>query len=275
MDIWATVVHTVDPASSRLPSIRNPVAVGNSLLVLTICMLLGALFMTPSIAQAIQAAGAPVGDGWVAARGWWDQLPRFSWALAMILGLAGVWAIWTLAPPRGAEPHGPVWDDIWRLLVGYCGWVVVAAMLADLSAQQSATSRHPRLVLALAAGAFAGIGLLGLRGVFRLIGQRSREYRRMMSSRQSVDLLMLAVGGAVFGQVMVYLSRFTGGGRLTVSTLGSVLLAACMLMLIIGLAYLVLNAWWIRQALRRPPPNLDEVLQPRMPNETWALDRED
>jgi hypothetical protein len=186
-----------------------------------------------------------------------------------------VWAIWALAPPRGAEPHGPVWDDIWRLLIGYCGWIVVATMLVELSGHQSATSRHPRLVLSLAVGTFAIIGLLGLRGVFRLIGQRSREYRRMLGSRQSVDLMMVVVAGAVAGQVMVYLSRFSGSARLAISTLGSVLLAACLLMGLIGLGYLVLNAWWIRGALRRPPPHLDEILQARMPNETWAMDRED
>jgi hypothetical protein len=97
----------------------------------------------------------------------------------------------------------------------------------------------------------------------------------MLGSRQSVDLMMVVVAGAVAGQVMVYLSRFSGAARLAISTLGSVLLAACLLMGLIGLGYLVLNAWWIRGALRRPPPHLDEILQARMPNETWAMDRED
>jgi len=46
-------------------------------------------------------------------------------------------------------------------------------------------------------------------------------------------------------------------------------------MVLIGLAYLVVNAWSIRRALRRPPPALDEVLLPRIPNETWLPDRED
>ncbi len=275
MDIWSTVVHSVDPASSRLPSIRNPVAVGNSLIVLTLCMVIGAMFMVPSIAAAIESASNDGASGWTAVRGWWDYLPHFNWPYALALGLAGVWAIWTLSPPRGAEPHGPVWDDIWRLMVGYCGWVVVAAMLANLSDHQSATARHPRLVLSLAAGVFAIIGLLGLRGVFQLIGQRSREYRRMMGSRQSVDLMMLVVAGAVVGQVMVYLSRFAGSWHFAVSTLGRVMLVACMFMVLIGLAYLVLNACWIRRALRKPPPDLDEILQARMPNETWAMDRED
>jgi hypothetical protein len=114
MDVWATVVHTIDPASSRLPSIRNPVAVGNSLLVLTVCLLIGGLLMAmPFVATAMESArsgSAAPGNANV----WWRQLPQFNWPYALVLGLTGVWAIWTLAPPRGAEPGGPVWDDIWR-----------------------------------------------------------------------------------------------------------------------------------------------------------------
>jgi hypothetical protein len=278
MDVWATVVHTIDPASSRLPSIRNPVAVGNSLLVLTVCLLIGGLLMAmPFVATAMESArsgSAAPGNANV----WWRQLPQFNWPYALVLGLTGVWAIWTLAPPRGAEPGGPVWDDIWRLIVGYCGWVAAATMLASLSQPQADTSRHPRLVLVVTAGAFATIGLFGLRGVFHLIGQRSREYRRLLGSRQSVELIILAIGGAVLGRLIAYLAVFEwfpASWRVSVQTLGSVILSASMFMVLIGLAYLVMNAWWIRQALRSPPPAIDEVLLPRMPNDTWAMDRED
>ncbi len=32
------------------------------------------------------------------------------------------------------------------------------------------------------------------------------------------------------------------------------------LMVVIGLFYLVVNAWWIRRSLRCPPPRLDELI---------------
>jgi hypothetical protein len=274
LDVWSTVIHTVDPAASRLPSVRNPLAVGNSLVVLTACMFAGALLMcVPSIVMAVEDA-----DLYDGGRSWWNRLPGLHWQSALVLIIAGGWAVWNLAPPRGSEPHGPVWDDIWRLAVGYVGWIACAAMLAGVLGLQTSGSRSARIVLGLAAGAFALIGMFGLRGVFRLIGQRSREYRRMKAHRQSVDLMMLAVAGAMLGNLIDHASHATwlaAPWRLTVHTIGSALLAMSMFMLVVGLAYLVANAWWIRQALLRPPPALDEVLLPRMPNDTWLPDRED
>ncbi len=37
--------------------------------------------------------------------------------------------------------------------------------------------------------------------------------------------------------------------------------AIATLMVVVGLAYLVMNAWWIRRSLRCPPPGLAEILQ--------------
>ena len=42
-------------------------------------------------------------------------------------------------------------------------------------------------------------------------------------------------------------------------------LLAGVLMVVIGLAYMVLNAWWIRSAIRRPPPTLEQLLTPEPP----------
>jgi hypothetical protein len=274
LDVWASVVHSVDPASSRLPSLRNPVAVGNSLLVLTACMFIGALLVVlPTVSATIEDAQPAAG-----ARGWWTRLPSMDWRFAAMLLLAVAWGVWTLAPPRGSEPHGPVWDDIWRLGVGYAGWLACATMFANISDPLALSDRQPRLVLALAGGAFALIGLFGLRGVFSIIGQRSREYRRMQGGRQSVELIMVAVGGVMMGTLIAHAARFglaPQSWNFGVRTMGRAVQAMSMFMLLIGLAYLVVNAWAIRGAIRKPPPALDEVLLPRMPNDTWIPDRED
>ena len=37
--------------------------------------------------------------------------------------------------------------------------------------------------------------------------------------------------------------------------------AIATLMVVVGLAYLVMNAWWIRRSLRCPPPSLEQILQ--------------
>jgi len=46
------------------------------------------------------------------------------------------------------------------------------------------------------------------------------------------------------------------------ATLGVVATSICTLMVVIGLLYLVVNAWWIRRSLRCPPPRLEEILGP-------------
>lgn len=278
LDIWSTVVHTIDPASSRLPSLRNPIAVGNAILLLTVCMFIGvALMILPTLGDALAQTQAQRGGG-TGAEPWWEQLPWLTWRYALLLILAGLWGVRTLAPPRGNEPQGPVWDDIWRLSVGYVGWIACATMLARISESQAVSQRHPRLVLAMAAGVFAMIGLYGLRGAFRVIGQRSREYRRMRGGRQSIELIIPAVLGAMVGVLIIHLTRFEwfpGSWRYGMQMVGRVLAGASLFMILIGMAYLVANAWSIRAALRRPPPAIDQVLMPRMPNDTWVPDRED
>lgn len=142
----------------------------------------------------------------------------------------------------------------------------------------AAAQHTPVVVLALAAGGFAIICLVGLRGVFAVIGFRSREYRRMQGGRQSVGLILLAVAAALAGRALADMAGFDGFPRrirFGVQTVGQVVAAASMFMVLIGLAYVVGNAWAIRRALRRPPPALDQVLLPHMPNDTWVPERED
>ena len=57
--------------------------------------------------------------------------------------------------------------------------------------------------------------------------------------------------------------------------LSNVVLWMSTLMVVIGLGYLVLNAWWIRRTLCRPPPPLDELLMPKLAVGTVIPDREE
>jgi len=41
---------------------------------------------------------------------------------------------------------------------------------------------------------------------------------------------------------------------------GTLVLWACMGLLVMGTGYLVVNAWWIRRSILRPPPRMDEVV---------------
>ncbi len=76
--------------------------------------------------------------------------------------------------------------------------------------------------------------------------------------------MVAAIIGIALGQVIRLTWELTGrgGGLLTV---GMVISSISAFMLLIGLFYLVVNAWWIRRSLRRPPPSLDQILGPVEP----------
>lgn len=235
------------------------------MVALTASMLGAALLMLwPSVNAAMQANG----------RGVSLRVPARYWILCGVVALMGLWAIRTLAPPRGAEPNGTVWDDIWRIIVGFTGGLALGCAWSLFIDSPGLSGIRQRLALHVAAAVFATIGLIGLRGVFNVIGYRSREYRRSQGGRQSVELIIAAIATGFAGATLYYLCRMNLLPRDWTSIMRT-LVWASHFMVLIGLTYLVMNAWWIRRSLRKPPPPLDQVLAPNLPPDTWIPDREE
>jgi len=273
MHIWATVLSTVDPAASRLPSLRNPKAVGNALLVLSAGVLLGTLLM---VAPGVQSVIGVWDTGQAKAIS--HLVPEFNWVWAISIGVVGLWAVWTLAPPTGTEPQGAVWRDLWRIGTGLVGWLAFGSFWQHLAETGGRLSSLQHLVLHAATAGFAVYGLVGLRGVFEIIGRRSREYWRSQSGRQSLDLISVAIMVGVAASAAVAIRRWFAPfvtRNDNVLMFSGVVLWMCTLMVVIGLGYLVVNAWWIRRTLTRPPPPLDEVLMPKLATDTVIPDREE
>lgn len=249
LETWETILHTVDPAASRLPRLENPRAVGDALLWLMIWVLLAAVVL----------AGRPLAL-WVDAldrsgrRHWSAWAPAELGFLVLAAALGGLLAVWRLAPPRGTGfPR-----DLRLLAAGLVGGAVLSAAATAL---ELGVGLGPAvIILRLAASVPAIVGLLGLHGVLRTIGFRSRAYRTARGGRQSIQAMIAAIAGLVAGEI---LTLAAGAARLgSMATLGTLVGSASTLMLLIGLAYLVVNAWWIRSSLRRPPPAITEVLRP-------------
>ncbi len=115
--------------------------------------------------------------------------------------------------------------------------------------------------------------LLGLGGVLKTIGRRSLAYRRSHAARQSVHTMLAALAGIAVGELVRWLAAAQQSNVWMVR--GTILFSASGLMIIIGLLYMVGNAWWIRADLRRPPPVLDQLLLPNLPRDTRVPGVED
>lgn len=269
LDIWSSVQHTVDPTASRLPSIRNPRAVGNAVFWLTLCLLAGMVVMMWPVASEL------VRDF---SRGRWRVWPHAlninTWFWAAVIGIVGLLSVRTLAPPRGAEPGSTVWKDIWRIAVGFSGALVFGALWVQFIDAPGLHGVRQRLAIHLAAASYATISLMGLRSVFNVIGQRSREYRRSQGGRQNLELVIAALVAGFLAAMLHYFARMQWLPRMWIN-LSRMAMWASHFMVLIGLAYMLVNAWWIRQALRKPPPAVDQVLAPNLPPDTWIPDREE
>ncbi len=253
LEIWETVLHTVDPAASRLPKLRNPRAVGNGLFWLTLSLFVAALILVARpVARRLDTLD-PTGLRDISA---WTQ-PYLA-LFAGVVVLAGLRAVGSFAPPKGQPLYGSIRRDIRLLVAGMIVWVLLISIQVGLEYKAV-----PAWGLSLARiGAVFGamVGLFGLDGILRAIGQRSREFRTARGGRQGVLAMIGALAGVVFGEAMgmgLAISSRAGGG---LATMGMVVTSISTLMLLIGLAYLVVNGWWIRRALCRPPPALDEIL---------------
>lgn len=259
LEVWETVLDLIDPAASHLPRLRNPVGVGNALLWLMSCTMAAMVLL---IAQPVAAQLDRFDPA---------QLDRFSaltpaWlpALAGAIILAGLWSAWRLMParngdaPRNGNGRRSVRTDV-RNLAG--GLVVFGSMLIVVGTrapwdEPSAVS----LTVHLAAIAGACLALYGMRGIMETIGKRSREYRTSRGGRQrstEMTFATLAVGVGLVLQHFGYPYRES----IPIHALGLAIAWISMLMLCIGLLYMLVNVWWIRRALRRPPPKLAEIVE--------------
>lgn len=264
LEVWETIVSTVDPTASRLPRLTNPKAVGNGLLLLMVSFLLGGLSYAtmPVFTGAVRAAAVTVRAGPVV---WPRDLPM----VAAVAGFLGLWAVTRLWPAQGAARGEPLRRDLRLLFGGLAVWTVFSLgwwlvrwrwlLALRMESETLSVLLSSLFYLALCAAALGALS--GLGGVLREIGLRSRVYRRARGGRQQIQPMLAAVVGVAVGVLVQAIAPAIPRTR-SIEGLGEVVIAVSMLMLIIGMLYLLLNAWWIRAALRQPPPPMDAILGP-------------
>jgi hypothetical protein len=254
--VLETIHHTTDPAASRLPKLKDPRRVGDGLVLVVASQALAAILIGVRPVTAWLGQILPT------------QFQRLSaWTppglelVAVAFCLSGLVGVWWLTPPR---EDARVRRHVLRLGLGIVAVAVLVTTAGFLSAAEgtrtyaglwSAIERGQILPVILIAIALT-YAAVGLRGVFRTIGLRSRAYRRARGGRQRVLDVIAAFWGGTLGLVVQDLA----GDRSLVELIGRVIAGLSFLMLAVGMAYLFANAWWIRRALRRPPPSLESLV---------------
>lgn len=262
LEVWATLRETIDPAASNLPRLRDPIGVGNGLLWFMIAVFLSLLLLAlhavvhrmPNLTHFSYTRIGPV-------------TMNETVLLAGVLVLSGLWSVWRFTSPRGVETEHRVRRDVRLLALSTFTfgsillflwhrerlWVEMGMHLTAPDVVAVRSCYHLAIVL-------AGLIMLhGTNGILQTIGRRSREYRHARGGRQSIGPMTAAVAGFGLGALM----RVLGPMDMVpawMSVFGAVIVWICGFMILIGQAYLVMNAWWIRRALHRPPPRLDDLL---------------
>lgn len=198
--------------------------------------------------------------------------PPFPRQIAGVLVLTSLWSVWRLWTPKRANETVVVRRDFRLLLVGIIFGGLAMLELAFMSFFQARFTPQwyaiYELAIRLALIVFIVVGMTGLQGILRVVGQRSREYRTAKEGRQNVHAMMAVL---VFMGVGLTLSD---GPRIFMSwdgfwpNVGTVILAISYLMFVIGMVYLFVNTLWIRKTLRKQPLSLDELLVPSLPADT-------
>jgi hypothetical protein len=269
-DIWSTLMQVVDPRVRRLPQLSNPRGVGDALVWLVACL----------VAAVLLQLARPVAHWlgrfeWVDARTITSFAPRALMLVAGCVVLLGLWSVVRLRPPAKAPDRPGVGRELAAIAAGLVIWscVSIGVWAADWvdggflvgRLLTDAEMRWQTVVHLLGVTAFILI-MVGLRRILAVIGERSREYRNARGGRQRILEMNVAAVGVAVGQVLRLIGherRETPESRiLPIEVVGSVMLWICTLMLVIGLLYLLANAWWIRRSLREPPPRLHDLLQP-------------
>ncbi len=258
-EVWTTVLGLVDPAASLLPMIRRPRVVGNALLatvsLIFIAVAVGALFLFGGV-----LGFGPAGDGILA------LVPGGCMILAAVVAFQ-------LAPPAGSEADSAVRRAVFRatglLLVTGIGLAMLGSPWGGLSnrsqlviggSQWPTVEIVPFFVAAcvIAYGGFS-LALLALREIVVEIGERSRLFRTARGGRQRIrDLVVATVVMAAAEATYLYAVYDSVPGFLGTSAM--VVMLVCLLMLVVGFAYLTVNMVWIRQAVLRPPITVRELL---------------
>lgn len=251
LDIVETLTQIVDPAASTLPRLRDPQGTGTGLVGLVATHLVTACLVVlphaaPGLALLLGSSGSFL-----------TWLPLPARVMAGLVAVTGFFWLFLLSRAPAEEPAAGAQRNLRWMAAGQLWWstTVVVPAIAEHFGHTDRALLAPLEALSVP-GAVAAF--MGLRGLLMLIGLRSRAYRTARGGRQSIDALVAAIIAGAAGNLINAAGEWQRIELL--STVGATIYGVSVLLLLMGLVYLLVNCWWIRAALRKPPPKLEELL---------------
>ena len=248
--IRLTVIETIDPASRRLAPILNPKIIGNS-----ISGVVCAFFFSTLLAAFAFLINSP------------SILPvpeqiRLYPSSAFLWGAAGIGflSILLLVPIMRMCQRSELSGCRGGILLTLSGTTLWSfSMLGAIYFLFQGSTEYPVYTMlfdALLPIISSGLVFSGFRKLIPRLGQRSRAFRQAQGSRQRMNDLLAALVMLVIGRTLIAIST----EEANLAILGLIVIVISISFILIGLAYVLRNTLWIRNALITPPPALSDLL---------------
>ena len=269
--VRGTILATVDPHARELSPIDFPVLTAFSVILWSVaCLAAAAAIFLLRAEEILGAMGVPS----FALAPEWQSVPAFALAFAGVFAVAFVRPhakislLHSLAAALACLAHFPL---------AYLTWQIHAVI--DTTASPPFTTVDPRWgpvrsLLRLGCAACIAIIILGIRPNGRLLVSRSLLMRTGRVDRQTLLVILSAVGLAALGDVL----RMGAPGLPTdqsdlLAGLGSVIIAVGSLLILLGLVGVVIDTIRLRHSIIAPPLHLDTIA-PTQPERGRELEQD-
>ncbi|MFO0826987.1 MAG: hypothetical protein U0572_02470 [Phycisphaerales bacterium] len=240
LELVASIAARVDPDFALLPPLPRPRLAGWSLLFVVLGVTVA------SLAQTLSFGAVAV-----------TMLPPSDWQASIARMLPGTLVTRLVEIPPSALATALVGAIVLAHVTRQRGWRRVGIVLGLVGWLAASCLPVSSRVIAFT-GIAAAIALFALSPILVDLGLRSRTYRSRPSTRQPVGPLEWAIAVGVACLVAAeWLEHEIGRDATTALRLAA---GACLAMTLVGLLYLVVNAFWIWRALLAWQPILERVV---------------
>lgn len=277
--IRRSILGSIDPTVHSLPEIRKPGSVAWGLRLFTwsmaisfLCLLVGSVLQHQSIEWNDLLRMQP--ETWPRSVHAMVTIGNVLHFIGLAVAMTAVIGVVCMLPLTESQASTRSLRMLARLFFGCLLWMATLLLLFDrlpgaafgVLAREALESRVApsvlveQLVLTLSPLVGGGIVLFGVRSFFGELGRRSREFRTATTKRQKVVDVLIASAIWCLGVVLQLIGAINK--QPTLVTLGTVVRFIAGLLVVIGIAYLVMNLLWIARSLAAPPPRLTTLLTP-------------